>query len=147
MSKKEKGDPKFDKRVKGDENIIQGNISGGVVVQGRNPKVTVHNTIGAELSELTALFEQLQQAILARPEDPDIDKEEIVETVQKIEIESQKGEQANPKKVERWVQNLNNMAPDIVDVILASLGGPVSGFTAILKNISKHARQSTSGKE
>jgi hypothetical protein len=42
--------------------------------------------------------------------------------------------------MERWMANLNQMAPDIVDVILASLGGPASGFTAVFKKISEHAR-------
>jgi hypothetical protein len=35
--------------------------------------------------------------------------------------------------------NLNQIAPDIVDVILASLGGPVSGFTAVLKKVAERA--------
>ena len=36
--------------------------------------------------------------------------------------------------------NLEQMAPDIVDVILACLGGPLSGITAVLRKIAERAR-------
>ena len=47
-----------------------------------------------------------EQAIDARPEDPDADRDEIAETASKIEAEAAKGEQANPKKLERWLRFL-----------------------------------------
>ena len=108
---------------------------------GRANVVTVHQFKGADAKELTALFEKLYQYIESRPPDPNVEKEEIIDTVQKIESEATKEEEANPMKLGRWMDNLNKMAPDIVDVILASLGGPVSGVTAILKKVADHARQ------
>jgi hypothetical protein len=92
-------------------------------------------------NELAALFEKLYKHIESRPVDPDIDKSEIVEVLQKIEEESGKGNDANETKLGRWVENLNQMAPDILDVVLASLGGPVSGMTAVLKKIADRAQQ------
>jgi hypothetical protein len=83
----------------------------------------------------------MYEAIQSRQNDPNIDKEEITETVQKIEQEVKKGNQANDSKLKRWMENLNKMAPDIVDVILASLSGPVSGLTAVLKKVAEHAKQ------
>jgi hypothetical protein len=71
-----------------------------------------------------------------------VDKEEITETVQKIQEEASKGEQdANETKLSRWIDSLNKIAPDVIDVALASLGGPVSGITAVLKKIADRARQ------
>lgn len=129
------------KQIGGDQNVIQGSISGGVIVQGRGANVAVQQSSGINKEQLSLVFEKLYQAIQARPDDPNIDKEEISETVQRIEQEVKKGDQANDSKLKRWMESLNRMAPDIVDVILASLGGPVSGMTAVLKKVTEHARQ------
>jgi len=141
---KNKSKNKQPEETNGDQNIIQGDVSGGIIVQGRNAKVDVeqHSKIQSEFT--VNIFETLYEAVQNRPEDPSVDKEEINEIIQKIETESQKQEKANPSKVERWVKYLNNMAPDIVDVILASLGGPVSGFSAVLKKIAQQARTQAS---
>lgn len=127
--------------IGGDQNIIQGNVSGGIVVQGRNAKVTVNQSSGVDAGEIAALFEKLYRQVETRPDDPNVDKSEIVETLQKLEEESAKGDEANEAKLGRWAENLGRMAPDILDVALASLGGPVSGFTAVFKKIADHARQ------
>ena len=142
---------KEDKRQKGtrktnigsDQNIMSGRISsGGIMSQGGHANViTVHQFKGPDAKELTILFEKLYQHIESRPPDPNVEKEEILETVQKIEAEASKGEEANQTKLGRWMENLSEMAPDIIDVVLASLGGPVSGVTAVLKKIADHARQ------
>jgi hypothetical protein len=129
------------KQIGGDQNVIQGSISGGVIVQGRGANVAVQQSSGINEEQLSLVFEKMYQAIQSRPDDPNIDKEEISETVQRIEQEVKKGDQANDSKLKRWMESLNKMAPDIVDVILASLGGPVSGLTAVLKKVAEHAHQ------
>ena len=103
--------------------------------------MTVNQNSGVNAEELNLLFDQLYKQVEARPPDPDWNKEDIVEAVQKVHQEAAKGEQANEKKLTTFMNNLNNIAPDIVDVILASLGGPVSGITAVLKKIAERARQ------
>jgi hypothetical protein len=141
MTGKYKNSRTQNKQIGGDQNVIQGSISGGVTVQGRGAQVSVQQTSESNDKELSALFDKLYEAIQSRPHDPNIDKEEISETVQKIEQEVKKGDQANDSKLKRWMEGLNKMAPDIVDVILASLGGPVSGLTAVMKKVAEHARQ------
>ena len=127
----------------GDQNNMSGNVSSGGIafVGGRHKNVTINQYQGPDAKELAGLFEKLYKHIETRPADPNIDKEEIVETVKKIETEAAKGEEANQTKLGRWMETLNQMAPDIVDVALASLGGPVSGITAVLKKIADHAKQ------
>lgn len=141
MTGKYKNSRTHNKQIGGDQNVIQGSISGGVTVQGRGAKVSVQQTSESKDKELSALFDKLYEAIQSRPPDPNIDKEEISETVQRIEQEVKKGDQANDSKLQRWMEGLNKIAPDIVDVILASLGGPVSGITAVLKKVAEHAHQ------
>ena len=114
--------------------------SGGISIQGRNANVTIKQSSVVPADEITALFEKLYQQIESRPPDPNVDKEEIVETVQKIQEEASKGGEVNETKLTRWMENLNKIAPDIIDVALASLGGPVSGVTAVLKKIADRAR-------
>ena len=140
MSKKNKKDNMTSEHISGDHNTIEGNVSGGIIVQGRNANVAVKQSSWSESKEISILFDKLYLAVGERKDDPDIDKEEILETVQRIENESKMGDQANQSKLERWMENLQKMAPDIVDVILASLGGPVSGITAVLKKIAEQAR-------
>jgi hypothetical protein len=127
--------------VGGDQMIIDGKISGSYVAQGRNARLSVHQTTGLQTAELKGLFETVYRQIQSRPVDKNVDKEEINATVQKIEAESAKGKKANESKLERWMGDLGRMAPDILDVILASLGGPVSGFTAVFKKIAERAKK------
>jgi uncharacterized protein associated with vWA-MoxR-VMAP ternary system len=141
MTGKFKNNRGRNKQVGGDQNVIEGSISGGVIVQGRGANVAIQQSGGINEEKLSLVFEKMYQAIQSRPDDPNIDKEEIGETIQRIEQEVKKGDQANDSKLKRWMESLNKMAPDIVDVILASLGGPVSGMTAVLKKVAEHARQ------
>jgi hypothetical protein len=131
--------------VGGDQNVISGQNSGnGIIITGGHANVvTIHQFRGPDAEELTALFETINQHIQSRPPDPNVDKEEILDKVQKIQAEVSKGEEANQTKLGRWMEDLNKIAPDIIDVALASLGGPVSGITAVLKKIADHAHQQT----
>ena len=127
---------------KGDQNVMSGNISsGGIAIQGRNANVSVQQTSGVGVNEIAAIFDKLYQYIESRNPDPNVDKDEIVETVQKVQEEVSKGGDVNETKLSRWMDNLTKMAPDVVDVALASLGGPVSGAVAVLKKIADRAHQ------
>ena len=90
---------------KGGSNIhIGGSVSGSSLVVGDHNKITQSN--GLQAAEIAKLFEIAYQKIEARPEDPRVDKEEITQTVQRIEQETVKGEEANPGKVERLLTTL-----------------------------------------
>ena len=123
----------------GGDQIEVGDISGssGIAI-GREAQAHVQHGVSGQ--ELARIFATVYQKIEQRPEDPDVDREEIVAEVQRIEKEAAKNEQASPNRLERWLRNLANMAPDILDVIAASLGGPVSGATAVLAKIIDKVR-------
>jgi hypothetical protein len=128
-------------------NITGENVVGSVNVSG-HAKVdvtqsSVHKTNDENFEKL---FELLEEKIQARPEDPNVDKEEIQEQVIQIKAEAVKGEGANPNKLERWIRNLSGMAPDIVDVMAASLGGPISGLTAVIQKISARVKAESENK-
>ncbi len=132
-------DKKQGRRGDSESYSISGEVSGGIVIQGPDARVNIVQESGTSAEELVRLFELINKRIQERPDDPDVEKEEIKSTVNKIEAESKKGEAANETKLERWLAYLNEIAPDIADVFLASLGGPASGMTAVLQKVVKRA--------
>src|SRR4051794_24651176 len=96
------------------------NVTGAAVGRGAQ----AHVTQGVSVEELAKLFSPIYQQIQTRPADRDVDKVEVKDTVQKIEAEATKGEQASPSRVERLFTTLGLMAPDILEVTAAALSGP-----------------------
>jgi hypothetical protein len=128
-------------------NITGGNVVGSINAGG-HAKVdvaqsSVHQTGDANFEKL---FQLLEEQIRARPEDPNVDKQEIEEQVKQIKAEAAQGEKANLSKLERWIQNVSRMAPDIVDVMAASLGGPVSGITTVIQKIAARVKVESENK-
>jgi hypothetical protein len=115
-------------------------VTGGDFV-GRDQVVHGNKVHGATGDELARLFAGVYRQIEARPEDPDVDKAELAETVQKIEQEAAKGDEANPTKTERWLRFLGQMAPDILDVTVACLTSPIAGVATVIRKIAEKAKE------
>ena len=139
MSKNKKDPPSIN--ITG-ENVV-GSINAGGHAKVDVTQSSVHKTNDANFERL---FELLEEKIKARPEDPNVDKQEIREQVNQIKTEAAKGEQANPNKLERWIRTLSGMAPDIIDVMVASLGGPISGITAVIQKIAARVKAESESK-
>ena len=122
----------------GDTISVSG-IQDSNVAVGRGASVTV--TQGLTGEDLSKLFTQIYQKIEARPPAPDVDREELQGTVQDIEKEVQKGEGANPNKIERWLKTLASIAPDILEVTLATLTNPAAGIATVIRKVAEKARQ------
>lgn len=128
-------------RIGGDK-ITVGNISSSSAVAiGQGAQATMQ--YGLSSNDLAMLFKKVYQQIDARPEDPNVEKAELTQTVQNIETETAKGEQANSTKIERWLRNLAAMAPDILDVTLACLTSPLTGVASALRKIAAKAKEET----
>lgn len=119
---------------------VGGSVSIGGDFVGRDQVVYGDKVHGVGGDELAKLLVGVYQKIDERPEDPDVDKEELVETVQKIEREAAKGEEANPSKVERWLRFLGGMAPDILKVTAAALASPLAGVGTAIGLIAEKAK-------
>ncbi len=121
------------------------NISIGGSVSGSNIVVGDHNTVtqsvNTQANEITNYFEVIYRQIETRQEDPQVDKEEIIETVQRIEQETAKGEEANPAKVDRWLSTLTDMAPDIGEVVISTLANPAAGIATVIRKIAEKAKE------
>jgi len=134
-----------DKNVQGDEihaggavNVV--NIGAGAQVGQVAAGNNITQTQGASAQDLAALFSAIYKQIDALPNNPNVERGEIRDTVKYIENETAKGENANPNKVERWLTTLKTMAPDILDVTAAALLNPLAGVSAAIKKIAAKAR-------
>ena len=127
----------------GGDKISVGNISRsrGVAI-GRGARATVQSGIGSK--ELAELFSSIYQKIESRSPDPLAEKEEITDQVKRIESEVAKGEKAQPEKVERWLRNLAAMAPDILDVTLATITSPLAGISMAIRLIAQKVKKEMS---
>ena len=121
----------------GHDKITVGNISGGSTVQiGHGNKAAVQH--GIALKNLSDVFKEAYSQIEAREEDPTVGKDEITDTVKRIENEVNKGQDAEPAKVERWLKTLANVAPDIFTIIGAALSNPALGLAAAITTVASH---------
>ena len=134
------GDKVGGDKVIGDK-ITTGEIRDNVgVALGRGARLTINQTQGVGGGELARLFKAVYARIKARAPDPNVDKPELVETVQKVEQEVSKGEAANPARVERLLHTLALMAGDIFDVVVACLASPVAGVGTAIRKVIEKAR-------
>ena len=121
--------------------ITGGNVVGSIHADGNaEVKVNQGSVQKAQDENFEKLFALLAEKIQERPEDPNADKQEIENQVNQIKVEAAQGEKANLNKLDRWIRNLFEIAPDIVDVMTASLGGPISGLTAVLQKIAARVK-------
>jgi hypothetical protein len=133
------GDKVLGDKVGGDK-ITVGDISRSTgVAIGRGAQATVTQGLGGD--EIARLFAEVYQQIKTRSEDPDVDKEELTETVQKIQGEVARGEEANPHKVERWLKTLAGMADDIFEVTVACLTSPAAGVATVIRKVAQKAKE------
>lgn len=124
----------------GGDKITVGDISDSTgLAIGSGASATV--TQGLDADEIAALFAPIHQKIADLPDDPDVDKEELTETVQKIEKEVAKGEEASPKRVERWLKTIVLMSEDIFEVATATLINPAAGVATVIKKVAAKARE------
>lgn len=91
-------------------------------------------------AELARIFAAIYQQIEARPPEPDVDKDALVEAVRQIEQEAARGGDADPSEIKRWLQSLAVMAPDIVAATVSGLAGSASGIRAVIRQIAQESK-------
>jgi hypothetical protein len=129
-----------DKTVKVDKGgvLIGGNVQGSNIITGDK------NQVGNQTSAGDQLFEELIRRIEKRPNTSREDKEDLKANVEEIKLEAAKGEQADASFLSRRLRNIQRIAPDIAEVVLATITNPVAGFAKIIQKVAERARKSTS---
>ena len=127
--------------VAGDKSIT---VARGGVFAGGNIQGSTVNAIGNQEFPAEEFFTELFKKIEMRPKTSPEDKEDLKANVQEIKGEITKGEQADQSFLSRRLRNIQRIAPDIADVVLATLSGPFAGAAMIIKKVGARAGKSAS---
>lgn len=138
------------KKTSQQPSIKVGNISGvnrEVNIAGGN--ITTNKTnIGLSAVEIQQLFDQLYSAIEAHAETSPTSKESLKDEVGKIQSRITRAVKKNEKVDEGFLskrfRNIARMAPDILDVMVASLGNPLAGLGIAVRKIAEKAKAEVS---
>jgi len=141
--------PKKKNASKKETNLKVGNISdisGNVNVAGG--KITTHHTVtGLSVSEIKQLFDGLYTEIDRRANTSAADKEDIKREVKEIQSTvteaAQKNEKLDENFLSRRFRNIARMAPDVLDVVVATLGNPLAGLGVAVRKIAEKAKEET----
>jgi hypothetical protein len=119
-------------------------VSGDVNIAGRDI-TTTKNISGLSAAEIERLFDQLYSVINARPETSSADKEDLKAEVAEIQstiTEAAKKEEALDESfLSRRFRNIARIAPDVLDVVVATLVNPLAGLGVAAKKIAERAKQ------
>ena len=120
---------------------IGGNVQGNVVIGGGNTvNRDVSTQTGLSGDEVKELFELLFAKIDNQPNVTQADKADIKQEIEEVRQELSKGEQANESFLIRRLRNIGRMAPEILEVTLATITNPIAGFGLIAKKVAKKAK-------
>jgi hypothetical protein len=122
--------------------IGPGSVYAGGNISGRNFVTGNSNVISQNEGMQEKLFEDLLKRIEQRPNTPPEDKEELADVVEEFKTEAKKGEQAQEKFLELRLKNIKRIAPDIAEVLIATVTNPAAGFALIVKKVAEKAAAS-----
>jgi hypothetical protein len=116
----------------GDNIIIENTGASAVIAAGRNSSANQ----GLNGPEVADLFETVFRKIDQRSDLPAPLKGEIRETVELIQSEVEKGDNANEKLLSHLFRSLQKMAPDILEVAIVAATNPLLAATVVVKKVA-----------
>lgn len=124
------------KNAGGNNVSIGGSVNGSNIVTGNNNRVSL--THGASADEVANAFATIFAAVQAKAESPE--KVMAQTAVQGLEAEASKGEEAQEGNVQKWIEILENMAPDIWEVAVDTFTNPIKGLSTVFKKVAEKAK-------
>ena len=121
------------------ETLIEDVGDSATVIVGKGNTLTQPAGTADLAAQLTDWQAKLESKIDSLPDLLIDDKTDLKETVEKIKAEIEKIETANPGRLERLLNSLATMVPDIFEVAVTTLTTPLSGIGLVLKKISEKA--------
>jgi hypothetical protein len=123
-------------------------VSGSVNIAGGN--ITTNQiSSGLSAAEIKQLFDQLYIGIEINSKTSSAEKEDLraeVEEIQSTVTEAvQKNEKVEESFLSRRFRNIARVAPDVLDVIVATLANPLAGLGVTVKKIAEKAKEQTKG--
>jgi hypothetical protein len=109
--------------------VISGDVHGSNVILGDNNIVNATHVIN--------VFQPIYRTVDEHSKLSPAEKADVKAEIKDVEKEIQKGDQADESGVTRHLRNVQRMAPDILDVVVATLGNPVAGLGMVAKKIAE----------
>lgn len=118
-------------------------ISGEVNIAGRDI-TTNKSTSGLSAADIKQLFDQLYKSIDTQANVSSADKEDLKAEVKEIQVTvaeaAQKNEKVDKSFLARRFRNIARMAPDVLDVVVATLANPLAGLGVAVRKIAEKAK-------
>lgn len=120
--------------------VIKVNNQGAhsAIAAGRNAKALIS---GADFApELKTWQETMEKRIEAVEGLLPADKSDLKDSVAKVAEEVSKGKEADTGRLERLLNAIGSLAPDILDVAIATIASPLAGLGLVAKKIGDKAK-------
>ena len=122
----------------GDVITVDNRGDNSAIAAGRGARAAV--TQSSSIPEMETWRKDMEKRIEAAKGLLPADKADLKENVAKIAEEVSKGKKANPGRLERLLNSVSGMAPDIFEVALATLANPLAGLGLVAKKIGDRAK-------
>lgn len=106
--------------------VIGGDVTNSAIITGD------HNRVNTA-SKFITIYEQVKEHPALSP----TDKADIKSELQTFEDEDKKGPESNEGFLAQRLRNVKRIAPDILDVAIATIANPAAGFGVIAKKVAE----------
>jgi hypothetical protein len=125
-------------KQRGDVITVKKRGNKSAITSGRRSKAVVSQ---AETdSELKKWRKNMEKWIDAQKDLPPADKTELKDNVAQVADEVSKGKQVDSGRLERLLNVILSIAPDVFDVAIATLANPLAGLGLVAKKIGERAK-------
>ena len=109
------------------------NITGNVSI--KDSKIAGRDNIEKNIFNINVSFAPVYHAIQENAALPPNVKEDLENNVKQLEQEIKKGDEAEPSFILKRMESIQKMAPDIAEVVAATLQNPAAGIGLVVKKI------------
>ncbi|RJP49969.1 MAG: hypothetical protein C4583_11520 [Anaerolineaceae bacterium] len=106
--------------------VIGGDVNHSLIVKGDNNRINI-----------ASKFKDVYQKVDEHPELSPTDKSDLKSELQAFEDDDKKGPESNEGFLAQRLRNVRRIAPDIVDVAIATIANPAAGFGVIAKKVAE----------
>ena len=109
------------------------------------PVVVASDSDEGDAEATTDPLDELYQKLTHMPDSPE--KELVIETLQQLAMETQKGEEAEESKVADMVETVVKALPDVAEITINTMINPASGLLTLVQKVAERIKGSQEEKE
>jgi len=119
--------------------VIGGNVDRSNIVVGDN------NVVSNQVAQIAPLFKVIFEAVESQPNLTPSEKEDVKAELQEVQTALEEP-QPDETFIGRRLRNIKRMAPEIVEVAVATLTNPVGGVAEVIKRIAAKMAEDANAK-